>query len=123
MHEPYYFEPGFETGRSKTAHKCLEIVKLEVLCSDADLKKLVRIIQHECHTGQRGDRMIFIRDVTDAMRIRLVPMANNRSGPLRRATRVRHIATELTLTEGSFMPLAVCPITCAPPPLSKEQQR
>ena len=42
-YEPNYFEPGFEQDVLKR-RKYLEIVKLELVCSDADLEKLVRII-------------------------------------------------------------------------------
>lgn len=68
-YEPNYFEPGFEEDVLKR-YQYLEIAKLEVVCPDADLEKLVQVIQKECHTGQRGDGMIFVTDVTGAMRIR-----------------------------------------------------
>ena len=48
----------------------MNIVKLEIVCVDADLEKLTQVIQRESHTGQRGDGMIFMTDVTDAVRIR-----------------------------------------------------
>lgn len=68
-YEPNYFEPGFEQDLLKR-YKYLEIVKLEVVCTDSDLEKLVQVIQHEGHTGERGDGMIFVTDVGEAVRIR-----------------------------------------------------
>lgn len=67
-YEPNCFEPGFEDDVLKR-YKYLEIVKLEVVCADTDLEKLLEVIQRECCTGQRGDGMIFVTDVRDAVRI------------------------------------------------------
>lgn len=41
-----------------------------MVCADKDLQSLVRTIVDECHTGERGDGMVFVTDVSDAMRIR-----------------------------------------------------
>lgn len=68
-YEPNYFEPGFEQDVLKR-YKYLQIVKLEVVCADPDLEHLVQVIQAECHTGERGDGMIFITDISEAVRIR-----------------------------------------------------
>lgn len=68
-YEPNYFEPGFEMD-VLNRYKYLEIVKVEVVCADANLERLVQVIHDECYTGERGDGMIFVTEVRDAMRIR-----------------------------------------------------
>lgn len=68
-YEPNYFKLGFEQDVLKR-YRYLEIVKLEVVCKEADLEKLIQVIQQECRTGLRGDGMIFITDVGEAVRIR-----------------------------------------------------
>lgn len=68
-YEPNYFEPTFEKDVVKR-YQYLEIVKVEVVCSDEDLETFVNVVQRECQTGDRGDGWIFISDVVDAVRIR-----------------------------------------------------
>jgi nitrogen regulatory protein P-II 1 len=46
------------------------IVKLEVVCADDDLERLIQVIRDESQTRARGDEMIFVSGVSDAMRIR-----------------------------------------------------
>ena len=45
-------------------------VKIEVVCSDTDLKKLVDAILKAAQTGQIGDGKIFVIPVEDAFRVR-----------------------------------------------------
>ena len=43
---------------------------MEVVCADRDLDGLVEAIRKTCATGEKGDGMIFVSDVTKAVRIR-----------------------------------------------------
>jgi nitrogen regulatory protein P-II 1 len=45
-------------------------VKVEVTCSDEDLKKVVDTILRTAHTGQIGDGKIFVTDLQNVIRIR-----------------------------------------------------
>lgn len=47
----------------------LRIVKLEIICSDAQLESLVRVIRQQCSTGNCGDGMIFVSEIVDAIKI------------------------------------------------------
>lgn len=51
-------------------YRHLAVVKLEIMCADAELEPLVRIIQAHCSTGNCGDGMIFVSEVVDVIRIR-----------------------------------------------------
>ena len=46
------------------------ITKLEVVCSDGDLDRLVDIITDAAYTGHKGDGMIFVSEVVCAVKIR-----------------------------------------------------
>lgn len=67
-YEPNYFEERFEDAFKRYRH--LQIVKLEVVCSDKGLQRLVETIHRVAHTGAEGDGMIFVSDVVEALRIR-----------------------------------------------------
>ncbi len=45
-------------------------VKIEVVCSDANLQTVVDTILNTAQTGQIGDGKIFVTDLADAIRIR-----------------------------------------------------
>ena len=45
-------------------------VKLELICKDADMEKLIQAILDSASTGMLGDGKIFIYDVAEAVRIR-----------------------------------------------------
>lgn len=45
-------------------------VKLEVICTDKDTKKIMKAILDSACTGTMGDGKIFIYDVSEAVRIR-----------------------------------------------------
>ncbi|HIE29401.1 TPA: P-II family nitrogen regulator [Candidatus Poribacteria bacterium] len=47
-----------------------EVVKLELVCSDADAPKFVKVIKENSHTGRPGDGIIFITRVENAVKIR-----------------------------------------------------
>jgi nitrogen regulatory protein P-II 1 len=67
-YEPNYFECHHTSVLN--SYNYLAIVKLEVVCADEDLEKLVRVVQKLSHSGIEGDGVIFVLDVTDAIRIR-----------------------------------------------------
>lgn len=45
-------------------------VKMEVICSDAQLKVVIETILRTAQTGQIGDGKIFVADLQDVIRIR-----------------------------------------------------
>jgi nitrogen regulatory protein PII len=47
----------------------LMVVKLEIVCIDAQLERLIRVIQDQCQNGIGGDGMIFVSEVVEAVRI------------------------------------------------------
>ncbi len=67
-YEPNYFEIDFEDVFKR--YKYMAIVKLEVVCADRDLERLMQVILSQCQTGDKGDRMIFVSEVFNAIRIR-----------------------------------------------------
>lgn len=50
-------------------YRHLAVVKLEIMCRDVELERLVQVIRAQCHTGNVGDGMIFVSEVIDAIRI------------------------------------------------------
>ncbi|VAW36668.1 hypothetical protein MNBD_DELTA02-652 [hydrothermal vent metagenome] len=50
--------------------KVAAIAKIEVVCADEDVVKLVDIIQKTAYTGHKGDGMIFISNVEHAIKIK-----------------------------------------------------
>lgn len=67
-YEPNYFEAQFEDAFKRYQH--LQIVKVEVVCADKDLDPLLQVLCQECCTRDRGDGMVFVSDVSYAVRIR-----------------------------------------------------
>ena len=46
------------------------MVKLEIVCSDEDAMRFMRIIQEYGHTGESGDGRVFLTSVEAAVNIR-----------------------------------------------------
>ncbi len=67
-YEPNCFEQRVEDAFKRYSY--LRIVKLEVVCSDKDVERLVAVIERVAHSGGEGDGMIFVAEVTDAIRVR-----------------------------------------------------
>jgi nitrogen regulatory protein PII len=67
-YQPNYFERHYTDLLH--SYNYLAIVKLEVVCADRDLEKLVQVIEKTSHTGREGDGVIFITEVVQAIRIR-----------------------------------------------------
>ncbi len=61
-------------GNTKYSIKCIqkysEISKLEVVCQDEDVHKIVELIRKHAYTGMHGDGMIFVTPVEMAIKIR-----------------------------------------------------
>ena len=66
-YEPNRFEP--HVARLVQRYRYLEVVKLEIICTDDQAEALVRVVRKHCHTGEPGDGMIFVSTIEDAMRI------------------------------------------------------
>ena len=62
------FEPY--TAGVVDRYRHLAVVKLEIVCTDAQLDRLVCVIEDQCQSGIGGDGMIFVSDVVEAVRIR-----------------------------------------------------
>jgi nitrogen regulatory protein PII len=68
---------GFGRSRAKGArHRVVDDlvdyapqVKLEIICRDDLVEKIVSVIQQAAHTGLRGDGKIYISPIEDAVRI------------------------------------------------------
>lgn len=45
-------------------------VKMDILCHDQDMERLVQILRTHAHTGRRGDGKIFVTDVSYVVSIR-----------------------------------------------------
>lgn len=54
----------------KYAAKYSSVAKLEIVCSDADVPRLTKIIQKLAYTGGHGDGRIFVSGIGDAINIR-----------------------------------------------------
>ncbi len=67
-----YAASPFEPHRALPVdrYRYLTIVKLEVMCADEQLDRLVDVIRTSCGTGNPGDGMVFVSDIVDAMRLR-----------------------------------------------------
>ena len=66
-YEPNAFEP--HAARLVQRYRHLAVVKLEIICADNQAERLVRVIQAQCRTGGRGDGMIFVSSIAEAIRI------------------------------------------------------
>ena len=66
-YQPNAFEP--RAARLVQRYRYLAVVKLEIICANNQVERLVRVIQAQCRTGEPGDGMIFVADIADAIRI------------------------------------------------------
>jgi len=67
-----YEASGFVPHKASVVdrYRHLAIVKLEIVCTDTQLERLIHVIEDQCCTGVGGDGMIFVSDVVEAVRIR-----------------------------------------------------
>ena len=52
------------------AERFCPFTKIEVVCRDEDVIRLVDVIRENAYTGHRGDGMIFVSDIEQAVKIR-----------------------------------------------------
>ncbi len=62
--------PERERFSLEYGEKVSPVVKLEVVCSDSDVEGIVDVIRRTAYTGHRGDGMIFVSTIDEAVRIR-----------------------------------------------------
>ncbi|MEE8185115.1 MAG: P-II family nitrogen regulator [Thermodesulfobacteriota bacterium] len=62
--------PETEQYSIEFSEKFSTIAKLEVVCNDEDIDRLVDVIKENAHTGHSGDGMIFVSDISCAVKIR-----------------------------------------------------
>lgn len=67
-YDPKYYEHTFDNPLERFLD--LQIVKIEVVCADEDVSRLLTVIQTTCQTGTKGDGWIFVGDISVAIRIR-----------------------------------------------------
>lgn len=67
-YEPNYFQPRFDDPIKRYSY--LRIVKMEIVCADRQADYLVEVIRAACTTGEKGDGLIFVSDISKAIRIR-----------------------------------------------------
>ena len=67
-YEPNYFESHSSTVSERYRHWA--VVKLELVCADEEVENLIKVVQEHSRTGEKGDGMVFVSDVSDAIRIR-----------------------------------------------------
>lgn len=63
--DPDHFKYSLETITKYT-----KVIKLELVCKDEDVSRLVDAIRIHARTGQPGDGIIFVTDVKEAVKIR-----------------------------------------------------
>lgn len=66
----YGFDPNYFTANPTITSRYWDITKIEVVCSDKDVDRLVEVISGSSYTGSKGDGMIFVSPVETAIRIR-----------------------------------------------------
>ena len=66
-YEPNYFEIQFGDAYKRYAY--LRIIKLEVVCADHDVARMVQAIRNGCWSGSKDDGWIFITNVETGFRI------------------------------------------------------
>lgn len=52
------------------ASRYTNMVKLEIVCPETSIDKIISIIQQEAHTGRPGDGIIYVSPVDTAVKIR-----------------------------------------------------
>jgi nitrogen regulatory protein P-II 1 len=51
------------------AEKYMDVVKMELVCTDQDAHRVIEIIKAGAHTGQGGDGLVYVIPVEQAYRI------------------------------------------------------
>ena len=64
-------EPEYvDVSRAVPVEHFTPMLKVELVCDDRDVGRYVNIIRDEARTGERGDGVVFVSAVEDAVRIR-----------------------------------------------------
>lgn len=64
-------EPEYvDVSRAVPVEHFAPMLKLELVCDDRHVDRYVEIIREEARTGERGDGVVFVSPVEDAVRIR-----------------------------------------------------
>ena len=66
----YGYEPLLFTFAPSEYHKMLEVSKVEVVCCGPDVECLVEALVKAAHTGVRGDGIVFVTPVEQAIKVR-----------------------------------------------------
>jgi nitrogen regulatory protein P-II 1 len=66
----YGFDPNYFTVTEDVTKLYPAMAKVEVVCSNEDVERLVGVISKNARTGFKGDGMIFISPVEEAVKIR-----------------------------------------------------
>lgn len=67
---PHAKEPPKNSFDTAAEDDFINVAKLEIVCSAAELPALIRVIQKNAYTGRAGDGKIFVFDVVEAHDIR-----------------------------------------------------
>lgn len=68
----YGYDPYTFTLAPSEVAKAPAIAKVEVVCSDECVERLIDALVGAAHTGLRGDGIVFVTNVEQAVRIRTV---------------------------------------------------
>jgi nitrogen regulatory protein P-II 1 len=66
----YGYEPLLFTLSPSELHKIPEVAKVEIVCQDSELNRLLDALVHAARTGSQGDGIVFVTPVERAVRIR-----------------------------------------------------
>lgn len=66
----YGFDINYFSSARESIKRYFEIAKIELVVGDREVDRLIEIIQHESHTGYKGDGMVFVTPVEKAVKIR-----------------------------------------------------
>ena len=97
-----YAPNGFEphAARLVQRYRYLRVVKLEIMCADNQLERLLRILEAHRRTGAPGDGMIFVSEIADAIRIRDGVHGEDALSPSEHETVPREAGTKRRLAAG-----------------------
>jgi len=63
-------DPNTAKYSIKCVQKYSEVAKLEIVCKDSDVQKIIDTVQKNAYTGMKGDGMIYVSPVDTAIKIR-----------------------------------------------------
>ncbi len=66
----YGYDPLTFTLAPNEVNRAIEVLKVEVVCRDADVRRLLATLQQAARTGSEGDGIVFVTPVEQAIRIR-----------------------------------------------------